>query len=329
MPAQAEAGRIPTDEHREEERADAADAPVRHPLDRLTAGGWAAGLARLLAGVALLAILVVVAGTEVLAPLLRFENAGPLLVAAVLVFAERVVRVVKWHAILQGLPLMPRSWTFLLRIQLVGLLANLAIPSSEPLKVWAVSRTRRDVVLASETLVLDIAALSAAVGLGALAVAAVLVTFAGTPAWLPFPGAVLLVLSAAVVAVIRWRRRRDPLAVPRMPARAWALAVAEAGCVYGIHYLAMSAAGVPMGWARAAAILPLLYLGQLVMLTPSGLGVREGLFALIFSSVSASPGKTGIAVGVCVSAVYLVVAIVGGGAALVWPGAARGSPPDA
>jgi hypothetical protein len=65
------------------------------------------------------------------------------------------------------------------------------------------------------------------------------------------------------------------------------------------------------------------------MLTPSGLGVREGLFALIFSSVSASPGKTGIAVGVCVSAVYLVVAIVGGGAALVWPGAARGSPPDA
>jgi hypothetical protein len=32
---------------------------------------------------------------------------------------------------------------------------------------------------------------------------------------------------------------------------------------------------------------------------------------------------------VCVSAVYLVVAIVGGGAALVWPGAARGSPPDA
>jgi hypothetical protein len=245
MPAQAEAGRIPTDEHREEERADAADAPVRHPLDRLTAGGWAAGLARLLAGVALLAILVVVAGTEVLAPLLRFENAGPLLVAAVLVFAERVVRVVKWHAILQGLPLMPRSWTFLLRIQLVGLLANLAIPSSEPLKVWAVSRTRRDVVLASETLVLDIAALSAAVGLGALAVAAVLVTFAGTPAWLPFPGAVLLVLSAAVVAVIRWRRRRDPLAVPRMPARAWALAVAEAGCVYGIHYLAMSAGPGP------------------------------------------------------------------------------------
>ncbi|MBI5487251.1 MAG: flippase-like domain-containing protein [Deltaproteobacteria bacterium] len=306
------------------EAAEPGDQPLRHPLDRLTAGGWVAGLARLAAGAALLTILVVVVGTDVLAPLLRFENAGLLLGGAVLVFAERFVRILKWHAILQGLPLVPRNWTFLLRLQLVGLLANLAIPSSEPLKVWAVCRTRRDIVLASETLVLDIAALSAAVGLGALIVAAALALAAAAPGWLPLPGAMLLALSAGVVAAIRWRPRRDPNAVPRLPPRAWALSAAEAGCVYGIHFAAMTAAGVPMGWAWAAAILPLLYLGQLVMLTPSGLGVREALFALIFSGISASPGKTGVAVGVCVSAMYLAVAVAGGAAALAWPGDTRG-----
>jgi uncharacterized membrane protein YbhN (UPF0104 family) len=294
------------------------DAPT-HPLDRLAGGGWAAGLLRLALGVGIVVALLLLAGKKALDPLLRTDRLGHLALGALLILGERTLRIVKWHAILQRLPLVPRPPGFLLRIQFIGLLFNQLAPVSELLKAWAVSRTRRDVLLALETMVLDIAALSLVVGAVGAAGAVVLIASDATP-WLAVPGVAIAAGSLALVLLIRYRRRNEAARTPGLPLRVWLLSFGETACVLGAYVLGLYAVGVPVPAMFAVAVLPLLYLSQVVMFTPSGLGVREALFAAVLGGLSAAPTETGVAMGLIVSAMYLLVALGAGSVALLLPG---------
>lgn len=303
---------------------DPSSITIEHPLERFSGGGWLRGLARLGAGLAVLGVVLVWTGGEALEALWRIELLPWLLGGAALAGSQRALRVYKWAGLVESAPsLRSRPLGWLLRLQFVGLLANLLLPVSEALKIWAVSQDRRGVPRAVESLTVDTALLTAAAAAVGLPGAA-LVYGEGASGWPLVCALALLVASAALLAALRWRpwARADGERVRwGLAAVGWSLV--EAGALCGVYVLAMGALGLELSWSQSLALLPLLYLGHLVMLTPSGLGVREALYAAVFGGLLETPGETAVAVGLLVSSMQLVVALVGGGVALAWPGGIR------
>ena len=286
-----------------------------HPLDRLTRGGWLKGLLRLGVGAGLLAVVLAVTGREALDEVLEARHAPLLALGAVLLAAQRVARVRKWAWLVEQTELIHRPVRYLLRVQFVGLLLNLVAPLSEVLKMWAVCRDRSDTPRVIETLTVDLAMLSGAAGVVGLVVGAPL-SLSGGAWWLGLPGLVLAVAAAVVVGATVLRRG----AAVRVQASTVVLSLVEALCLLGVYWAAMSALAVPMTVGVLAAVFPLLYMSHLIALTPSGLGLREAVFTLVFAGVSDTPTQTAAAVGLMVSAMQLTMTLVAGGAALAWPG---------
>ena len=290
---------------------------AHHPLDNLTSRGWAGGLLRLAAAAALLALVLAFTDRQTWDLLLQVENLPFFAAGAALTALQRVLRVVKWAAMIQGLPLLQRPVAWLLRVQLIGMLINLVIPVSEALKTWAVSRDRRDVALAAESILLDTALLSVVVGI--IGLGAGLLMPIGALGWLPWLVLGLTALSVAVSALIR-HRPRPTGAVLRISPTTLALSTLEALCILGVFALALNAIGAAASPLFLAAIFPLLYLSHLVMLTPSGIGVREAVFAAVFGALSDTPAEAAVAMGLFISAMQLLVAVAGGGLAVLLPG---------
>lgn len=306
--------------------AAAASPSDPHPLDRLAGRGWAGGLVRLAVAAVVLAVVLTVTGSEALDQLLSARHAPAFVAGALLIGAERVVRIVKWSRLVARAGLLPRTLGDLLRVQLVGLLANLAVPVSELLKIWAVSRDRRDAARAVETIAVEVAWLSAVVGLLGLGAGAALALSGGDGAgWLWAPGAGLLAASLGALGGL-WLQPKSHK-VPTLPSTVLLSAV-EAACVLGVYAIAMQALGLGLAPLTLVAVYPLLYLSHLVVLTPSGLGVREALFALVFAQVSDTPAKAAAAVGLMVSASQLALTLVAGGLALLVPGASMRERPE-
>ena len=284
--------------------------PLDHPLTFLTGGGWIKACARLLAAAIILGVVLSFTGEETWTVLMKLDHLPYFVFGAALLGVQRVLRVLKWSLIVEKSGLTPRRWTWLVRIQFIGLLGNLLVPVSEGLKIWAVSSSRKDIRRATETIVLDSAMLTVAVGgLGLLA-------------GLFLPGDVLgsltffiLAMTAVAGAIVAFLIRRH-----RAVAATWLLSLLESLCLLGAFGAALAAIGAPASPLFLAAAFPLLYLSHLFMLTPSGLGVREAVFAVVFGALSATPTEAAVAMGLFVSAMLLVVAIGGGGLSMLWPG---------
>lgn len=297
----------------------------RHPLDHVTRGSWAQGMLRLVVAVLLLWLLTRMFGERAWERLLRAENLSPILAGAILAIVERVFRIRKWALLLDDFPVRRPGWTYLLRIQFIGLFANLVIPSSELLKVWAVARNRREAVSAAVSILLDIVMSSAVIGLAALVAA---VPLAAERPWLLLPGAGF-VLAAVLITwwILRHVGRSSGYPV-RLKAMTWLLSGAEALCMIALHAVALDAIGVDLSFLVLVAAYPLLHLMVLVVLTPSNLGLRASVFTLVFAGVSSAPADVAVALGLTVSSMLVLASALGGLLALLIPQRA-GSPKPA
>ena len=75
------------------------------------------------------------------------------------------------------------------------------------------------------------------------------------------------------------------------------------------------------------ALAPVLYLADLLNFTPSGLGLREALFAGLSLWVPTITSEIGVAAGLVISSCLLLATLVGGGGALL-TGEASSPPPS-
>lgn len=64
---------------------------------------------------------------------------------------------------------------------------------------------------------------------------------------------------------------------------------------------------------------PILFLSDLVMVTPSGLGLREAIFAIVLQTLSGAPPGAAVAVGLLITTMLLLTATIGGAVALAVP----------
>ena len=175
---------------------------MKNPLDRLTSGGWAKGLLRLSVGVVLVVVVLRFAGGDSWRHL-RNPALIPLIVGGALIhLAQRCARVRKWQLMLVPSGVIQRPFSYLLRIQLIGMVANLALPVSEAVKVWAVSKDRIDARIGATSIVIDMAMHTALVGMIGI------VSLLASGWWEPALWAVAAVMTLAPLAVIgvalRW-----------------------------------------------------------------------------------------------------------------------------
>jgi len=300
------------------EPSSSADAqPPPNPLERFTSGGWVKGLLRLAVGLAILGAVVHFGARDAVDKLIEREVTSMLVLGAAIHVLQRVARIAKWALMIQNAGLIQRRAAFLVRVQFIGMMANLLLPVSEALKIWAVSRNRRDVVVATESLLLDVGMHNAMVGgLGVLGVVAM--TVAAGPVLWGAAGAMTLgpLLMIAALQYRGHKRRTIRLA----DARVLAWCVLETACQISIYAVALRAIGVDAGVVHLLALSPLLFLGDLVMLTPSGLGLREALFAVVLQTLSGAPADASVAVALCVTTMLLVASALGGAVALLLPG---------
>lgn len=242
----------------------------------------------------------------------------PWLVAGALVHVvQRTVRIAKWADMLAETPLRRKDFPYLLQTQLIGMLANLVIPASEAVKVWAISRDKKDAIVGSSSIVGDTAMHAAGMGAVGCAGAALI----GTREPLIWGGGGgLLVGSLAVVLVCRvWPASvRGKVRYGRPKTWFWlSLEVGFQALTYGLAFRAIE---LDLSTPTVMAIAPLLYLADIVMVTPSGLGVREGLFAAVLELVENAPPDAAIAVGLMVSAMMFAASLLGGIIGLVLSG---------
>ncbi len=299
-------------------------APPPNPLERFTSGGWAKGLVRLALGLGIVATVIWLAGGDSLKLLLDREVALFLGLGATVHLGQRVARILKWARMIEPAGLVKRRWTYLLRIQLVGMIANLVLPVSEALKVWAVSENRRQVLWASESVVVETALHASLIGLaGGIGL---LTAGQPSPPLLWVAAGSMCGAPLALLAALRWWPRQHPpnLRVAELGVLGWT--AAETLCQLALYALAVRAIGVEIQISQLLMLSPVLFLADLVMVTPSGLGLREALFAVVLQTLSGAPAGAAVAVGLLITTMLLLTATVGGGVALALPRAATEAP---
>lgn len=295
--------------------ADGGDAPP-NPLDRFTSGGWIKGLLRLALGAGLVYAVIHFFARDALALLLAREVTLTLLIGAAVHLVQRSARIFKWARMIQPSDLRDSRPLHLLRIQLIGMLANLLLPVSEAIKVWAVSRNRADAVVGAESIVVDTALHTSMIG-GAGIAGVVLAATVSHSAILLAAAIALTVVPLLVIALLRRRRQGRPMRVVDKGVLAWC--ALETLCQLAVYALAMHAIGVTLSWPQLLSLTPILFLADLVMVTPSGLGLREALFAVVLDALSGAPADASVAVALLVTTMLLLASCVGGGLALLWP----------
>jgi hypothetical protein len=310
--------------------AEEAPSPGTEPSDpllRFTSGGWLKGVARLGAGAVIVGAVLHFSGGEVLDRVLDPALVPALIGGAAVHVAQRYARLRKWAKMIAGAGLAPRPFRYLLRVQFIGMAANQVLPVSEALKIWAVSRNRREAVVATDSIARDTALHSALIGvfglLGWLAVGGAL------PGWVAGAALLMIAVPAALLVVLgRWTRTTEHrIAVGHPTVLGWATLETVAQLV--VYAIGARAIGITIPFAELLALAPLLFIADLVMLTPSGLGLREALFAVVFGQLSGDPTDAGVAVGLVISAMVFVASIAGGGLALLLPAAPHAGTGDA
>ena len=295
--------------------ADPPEKRLAHPLERFTSGGWVRGVIGLALGIGVLAVVVRFVARDAATLILDRGVTAPLLLGVSVHLLQRAGRVEKWRRMIEHSGLVARNFTFLLRVQLVGMVANLLLPVSEALKIWAVSRDRGDVVPAGASLLLE-GMLHAAM-VGVLGLIGALVTASSSVALWTAAAAMTLAPLALIAALQRRGRGRRMIHI--LDARVLGCCALETACQVFIYAIALRAIGVEIGVLPVLALSPLLFLGDVVMVTPSGLGLREALFAIVLQTQSGAPADASVAVALLITAILLVTSAVGGLLALLLP----------
>lgn len=293
------------------------DAPRPSPLERFAGGGWRRGIWRVSFGAAILTLVLWLAPGEAWTLLAQPQIWGWVAVGTLIHLVQRGARIAKWREMIMHSGLRQYSVGFLFRVQLVGMLANLLLPVSEALKIWTVSRTRADGVVATKSIASDTALHAALMGLVGL-IAAATSDAAGYWSWC-CAAAMLLVALAVITALRRWPRtdRQHDRLTPAV----WLWCALETAAQLALYLIALRAVDVELPLTLVLAYSPMLFVADLVMVTPSGIGVRESIFALVLQVASvSSSAEVSVATGLVVSAMLLLAAIVGGVTALAWPG---------
>ncbi|MBW2454194.1 MAG: flippase-like domain-containing protein [Deltaproteobacteria bacterium] len=300
------------------------DQAPPNPLERFTSGGWVKGMLRLAVGLALVGVVVWFTGAGSLTLLLDPQVAFWLVVGAAVQIGLRVCRILKWSRIIEPAGLVPRPWTYLLRIQLIGMLGNVLLPMSEPLKVWAVAANRRQVLWASESIVIETTVHACLVGVAGCLGLLLTGWTAPAPVWWAAGG--MAAIPVVLIAGLRWWPRRQRPAFHIVDLRVIGWAAGETACQLAVYALAVRAIGVDIQLGQLLALGPLLFVTDVAMVTPSGLGVREAVYAVVLQSLSGAPPEAAVAVGLLVSTMLMVAAIVGGGVALALPRPSSAAP---
>ena len=174
--------------------------PLKNPLERLTSGGVGGGLIRFAVGMLLVAGAMHFAGGDSLAHLKDPALLPVIALGAVIHLVQRVARIRKWQAMLERTQVRQRSLKALLRIQFIGMIANLVAPVSEALKIWAVSTNKADAKVATLSIVVDLAMHTCGIGVAGIAALA-LFGWADPLAWAA--AAIMTVGGVGVVVVAR------------------------------------------------------------------------------------------------------------------------------
>lgn len=160
--------------------------------------------------------------------------------------------------------------------------------------------------------------LSLTLALGTLAALAVILVVVAIPkvgerfagrSWLGFLAAVHLGLA---------RLRRDPAA---------ALGVLVSALAYQLSMVAAAwmaghAMGIQVGWSAMMAFIPIVAIAQVLPISVSGLGLREGALVLLLVPLGVSSGQA-VAFGLLLYGMNLVVSLLGAPAFAVGPRPAR------
>ena len=160
--------------------------------------------------------------------------------------------------------------------------------------------------------------LALTVALGTLvALAAVLVLVSNRRLADRLTGHALLGFLASVQLGLA-RLRRDPSA---------ALSVLVAALAYQLTmvagaWMAGHALGLEVGWSAMMAFIPIVAIAQVLPLSVSGLGLREGALVLLLVPLGVTPGQA-VALGLLLYGMNLVVSLLGAPAFAVGPRPAR------
>lgn len=289
---------------------------IVHPLDRLTSGGWWRGLLRLAVGLAVVGAVLWIAGEEAYAPLLDVRMIPFIVGGAAVHLIQRATRIRKWFFMIADADLLGRSFWSLMRVQLIGMMVNLVLPLSEGMKAWSVSRDRRQLALAVKSLVADMALHTAFVGVsGVLGVLLVV-----DPSWVSWAVSLLFALGAPVVMLaIHYFSREQGARVRFVDARVLGWCGLEWAAQLGVYAIAVHAVGLTPSLPALFALASLLYVTDLVMVTPQGMGAREAVFAAAVALLPGATATTGVTMGLIISAMLLTASLVGGTLGLLLP----------
>jgi len=160
--------------------------------------------------------------------------------------------------------------------------------------------------------------LSVTVALATLAALVVIVVLVSSPrvgerfagrSWLGFVAAVHLGLA---------RLRRDPGAAVGVLVSAFAYQLAMVAGAW----MAGHAMGIQVGWSAMMAFIPIVAIAQVLPISVSGLGLREGALVLLLVPLGVSSGQA-VAFGLLLYGMNMVVSLLGAPAFAVGPRPAR------
>lgn len=299
----------------------------QNPLERFTSGGWLKGLLRFGLGVALVGVVLSFAGRDSWQHLDDPALLPMVGLGALVHLCQRAARTRKWQLMLAPTSVEQRHFRYLLRIQLIGMVANLALPVSEALKVWAVSKSKSQTKVAAKSIVVDLATHTALIG--AVGIGAALVARWWEPAIWAVSLTMLLLPIVAIAIARRWPAYpTDSGRIVDLRLDVWGLAAIETACQASVYAIAFTAIGVRVELLQVLALAPVLYIVDLLNFTPSGLGLREALFAAVLEVMPDASADIGVATGLLISSMLLLATLVGGGFALLFPEVVSSAPGD-
>ncbi len=254
-----------------------------------------------------------------------------LLVALLALIGQTALSTLKWRILLREQGVNGLGYPILLKIYLVGNFINLFMPSMVVGDAYRAAQLRPHA--SGWQGALSSVLVDRATGLGALLFIGLLgmLHMHATALFLPgLAGLVILCLLGYAVLlgpVGAWAASRTagrPARLPQLvdqvvralrPGRAL-VAILFISVLFQfntvvINWIYCRALGLPVNFETLLAIVPVVYLLEVLPISINGIGVREGAFAFLFGQVG-QDAHAGVALGLCVTVMRYVAGSVGG-----------------
>lgn len=259
-------------------------------------------------------------------------------ISCLLLVINQGVTALRWSAILGDRSL---SWTYLTRLNMVGIFFSTFLPTSvggDAVRAWAIAREIPETGWGVSSVVLD-----RVMGL----VAMVLYLIVGTwldqeiftrlagqvewtlPSWIVWALLLAVPVGVLVVRRTRWWTRlsrtlshfRDFIASPGRIAMVTVLSLAVQGIYIGVWIVLAEAVRFDLPAVTFLVTVPVVSLGAMLPITLSGVGVREGLWILLLAGYGLEAANV-TAFSLLYFLAFAVTGALGGGVYL-WRGTAN------